>query len=69
MRKIDGRPCRPCCRRRGSVLRRGRPGLSPEEHVLVLTCDGKVIVMRPDLLRPATTKAAADRNKLATCIH
>ena len=36
-------------------------------HVLVLTGDGKGIVMRPDALRPATAKAAASgRNKLAT---
>jgi hypothetical protein len=44
-----------------------RPGPAPDEHVLVLTGDGKGIVMRPDALRPATAKAAASgRNKLAT---
>jgi len=35
--------------------------------VLVLTGNGKGIVMRPDALRPATAKAAASgRQKLAT---
>ncbi len=44
-----------------------RPGPAPDEHVLVLTGDGKGIVMRPDALRPATAKAAAaGGNKLAT---
>jgi hypothetical protein len=44
-----------------------RPGPAPDDHVLVLTCDGKGIVMRPDALRPATAKAAAAATqKLAT---
>jgi len=44
-----------------------RPGPAPGDHVLVLTCDGKGIVMRPDALRPAAAKAAAKGgNKLAT---
>jgi hypothetical protein len=44
-----------------------RPGPAPDDHALVLTCDGKGIVMRPEALRPATAKAAASvRNKLAT---
>jgi hypothetical protein len=44
-----------------------RPGPAPDEHVLVLTGDGKGIVMRPDALRPATAKAAATGGKkLAT---
>jgi hypothetical protein len=44
-----------------------RPAPAPDEHALVLTFDGKGIVMRPDALRPATAKAAAAaRNKLAT---
>jgi hypothetical protein len=44
-----------------------RPGPAPDDEVLVLTCDGKGIVMRPDALRPATAKTAASaRNKLAT---
>jgi hypothetical protein len=35
--------------------------------VLVLQCDGKGVVMRPEALRPATAKvAAAAKNKLAT---
>jgi hypothetical protein len=35
--------------------------------VLVLSCDGKGIVMRPDALRPATAKAArSSSNKLAS---
>jgi len=44
-----------------------RPGPAPDDHVLVLSADGKGIVMRPDALRPATAKAAArGRRKLAT---
>ena len=44
-----------------------RPGPAPDDRVLVLTFDGKGIVMRPDALRPATAKAAAaGQNKLAT---
>jgi hypothetical protein len=44
-----------------------RPGPAPDDHVLVLTGDGKGIVMRPDALRPATARAAAaGRTKLAT---
>jgi hypothetical protein len=44
-----------------------RPGSAPDEHVLVLTGDGKGIMMRPEALRPATAKAAAaGQNKLAT---
>jgi hypothetical protein len=44
-----------------------RPGPAPDDHAVVLTFDGKGIVMRPDALRPATAKAAASaRNKLAT---
>jgi hypothetical protein len=35
-----------------------RPGPAPDEHVLVLTGDGKGIVMRPDALRPATAVAS-----------
>jgi hypothetical protein len=43
-----------------------KPAAAPDDHVLVLTCDGKGIVMRPDALRPATAKAAAaSRTKLA----
>jgi hypothetical protein len=44
-----------------------RPGPAPDDHALVLTCDGKGIVMRPGALRPATAHAAAAaQNKLAT---
>src|SRR6266702_2138557 len=44
-----------------------RPGPSPDDVVLVLQCDGKGVVMRPEALRPATAKvAAAAKNKLAT---
>jgi len=40
---------------------------APEDWPLVLTFDGKGIVMLPDALRPATAKAAASaENKLAT---
>jgi hypothetical protein len=34
-----------------------RPGPAPDDQLLVLTCDGKGIVMRPEALRPATTGA------------
>src|SRR6266487_691264 len=51
----------------GAFYASRRPGPAPDEHVLVLTCDGKGIVMRPDALRPATAKAAArNGHKLAT---
>jgi hypothetical protein len=40
---------------------------APDGHPLVLTFDGKGIVMLPEALRPATAKAAASAgNKLAT---
>ncbi|MGH3281251.1 MAG: ISKra4 family transposase [Trebonia sp.] len=43
------------------------PGPAPGDHALVLTFDGKGIVMRPDALRPATAKAAAAaQSRLAT---
>jgi hypothetical protein len=43
------------------------PGPAPDDHALVLTFDGKGIVMRPDALRPATAKAAAAaEGRLAT---
>ncbi len=44
-----------------------RPEPAPGGHALVITCDGKGIVMRPEALRPATAKAAAAaEGKLAT---
>ena len=44
-----------------------KPPSSDVDDVLVLSCDGKGVVMRPDALRPATAKAAATSNpKLAT---
>ena len=44
-----------------------RPDPAPDDHALVLTFDGKGIVMRPDALRPATAKAAAAaEGRLAT---
>jgi hypothetical protein len=44
-----------------------RPDPAPDDRALVLTFDGKGIVMRPDALRPATAKAAAAaEGKLAT---
>jgi hypothetical protein len=44
-----------------------RPEPAPAGHALVLTFDGKGIVMRPEALRPATARAAASaRGKLAT---
>jgi hypothetical protein len=40
---------------------------APDDHALVLTFDGKGIVMLPGALRPATAKAAASaQNRLAT---
>jgi len=40
---------------------------APDDHALVLTFDGKGIVMRPGALRPATAKAAAaSEGRLAT---
>jgi hypothetical protein len=44
-----------------------RPPTSGDGDVLVLSCDGKGIVMRPDALRPATAKAASNSsNKLGS---
>ena len=44
-----------------------QPPTSDPDDVLVLSCDGKGIVMRPDALRPATAKAAKDASsKLKT---
>jgi hypothetical protein len=44
-----------------------RPDPADADTLLVLTVDGKGIVMRPEALRPATAKAAAaSANKLAT---
>jgi hypothetical protein len=44
-----------------------KPACSATEDVLVLSCDGKGVVMRPDALRPATAAAAAKATpKLAT---
>ena len=44
-----------------------RPGPRPDTDLLVLTADGKGIVMRPEALRESTRKTAAgSRHKLAT---
>jgi hypothetical protein len=44
-----------------------RPGPRPEDELLVVTFDGKGIVMRPEALRLATAKAAENgHRKLAT---
>lgn len=44
-----------------------KPPPGATDDVLVLTCDGKGVVMRPDALRPATATAAAKATpKLAT---
>jgi hypothetical protein len=44
-----------------------QPPPGDPEDLLVLSCDGKGVVMRHDALRPATAKAAANSNpKLAT---
>jgi hypothetical protein len=46
---------------------RRRPPAGAGEDLLVLSCDGKGVVMRPDALRPATAEAAARAlPKLAT---
>jgi hypothetical protein len=46
---------------------RGRAPTSEPGDVLVVSCDGKGVVMRPDALRPATAAAAAGTtSKLAT---
>jgi hypothetical protein len=51
----------------GAFYAARRPGPAPDDQLLVLTFDGKGIVMRPDALRPATARAAAAaRRKLAT---
>jgi hypothetical protein len=42
------------------------PGPAASDDVLVLSVDGKGIVMRPDSLRPATERAAAATTKLET---
>jgi hypothetical protein len=42
-----------------------KPGPSPDSDVLVMSCDGKGIVMRPDSLREPTAKKAND-HKLNT---
>jgi hypothetical protein len=44
-----------------------QPPAGDQQDLLVLSCDGKGVVMRHDALRPATAKAAANSNpKLAT---
>jgi hypothetical protein len=51
----------------GAFYAARRPGPVPDDRLLVLTFDGKGIVMRPGALREATAKAAAAaRRKLAT---
>ena len=50
-----------------AFYRQRTPPSSDPDDVLALSCDGKGVVMRPDALRPATAKAAANTNpKLAT---
>lgn len=45
----------------------GRRAIRPAAELLVLSADGKGIVMRPGALRAATARAAANtRHKLAT---
>lgn len=43
-----------------------QPEPADEADILVISADGKGIVMRPDALRPATKKAASTANKLKT---
>ena len=51
----------------GFYAERRRPTAGAGEDLLVLSCDGKGVVMRTDALRPATAEAAAQaRPKLAT---
>jgi len=50
-----------------SFYQQRQPPAAATCDLLVLSCDGKGVVMRPDALRPATRKAAATTNpKLAT---
>ena len=65
-RQVEGLAARAACDIDAFyTTRRPPPGAS--EDLLVLSCDGKGIVMRPDALRPATAKAAANTSpKLAT---
>ena len=65
-RQVEGLAARAACDIDALyTTRRPPPGAS--EDLLVLSCDGKGIVMRPDALRPATAKAAANTSpKLAT---
>src|SRR6266567_1501168 len=43
----------------GFYAERRRPTAGAGEDLLVLSCDGKGVVMRTDALRPATAEAAA----------
>ena len=65
-RQVEGLAARAACDIDAFyTTRQPPPGAS--EDVLVLSCDGKGIVMRPDALRPAAAKAAANTSpKLAT---
>ena len=63
----DGSPRPPCRRACGGVLPAAVISPAPDGWPLVLTFDGKGIVMLPGALRPATAKAAAAaEGKLAT---
>jgi len=46
---------------------RARPEQGADGDVLVISADGKGIVMRPDALRPATAKAAAEATNKLEC--
>ena len=65
-RQAEGLACRSAVDVDGFYDAR-RPGPAPDDHALVLSFDGKGIVMLPGALRPATAKAAATaEGKLAT---
>jgi hypothetical protein len=65
-RQLESLACRAAADVEAFYLHR-RPDPAPEDHALVLTFDGKGVVMRPDALRPATARAAASaEGKLAT---
>ncbi|HVM00185.1 MAG TPA: hypothetical protein VM324_12910, partial [Egibacteraceae bacterium] len=65
-RQVEGLAARAAADFDDFYAHRLRPGADPDD-VLVISCDAKGIVMRPDALRAATAKAAAQTDtKLAT---
>jgi hypothetical protein len=65
-RQLEELACRAAADVEAFYLHR-RPEPAPADHALVLTFDGKGVVMLPEALRPATARAAAAAEaKLAT---